>query len=135
MVTSHHTWLKTKIKNTREYVTSFFAQTKFLRINYAQLMCTFCSAYANQEFLVTTMTAPLFRLSLVSMATSMEITFDHPFCVRSFLLGSQGGASLLEVSPDSMDHWNQYAKLGPFVSLLLSTITFQQTTIKHSLYM
>ena len=37
----------------------FFAQTKFLRINYAQLMCTFRSAHANQEFLVTTMTAPL----------------------------------------------------------------------------
>ena len=60
------------------------------------------------------MTAPLFRPSLVSMATSMEIAFNHSFCVRSFLWGSQGGASLLEASPDSMDCWDQYAKLGPF---------------------
>ena len=59
------------------------------------------------------MTAPLFRLSSVSMATSMEIAFNHSFCVRSFPLGSQGGTSLLEASPDSMDHWNWYAKLGP----------------------
>ena len=87
-------------------------------------MCTFCSVCANQDFLVTTMTAPLFRLSSVSMATSMEIAFDHSFCVRSCLLGSQGGASLFKASPDLMDHWNQYAKLGPSTS-------FQQTTIKH----
>ena len=33
------------------------------------------------------MMAPLLRPSLVSMATSMEITFDHSFCIRSFLLG------------------------------------------------
>ena len=44
----------------------------------------------------------------------METTFDHSFLVRSFLLGLLGGASSSEESPDSMDHSNQYAKLGPF---------------------
>ena len=40
------------------------------------------------------MTACLLRTSLVSMSTSKEITFDHSFCIRLLLLGSQGGASL-----------------------------------------
>ena len=82
------------------------------------------------NFLVTTMMAPLLRPSSVSMATRMEITFDCSFCIRSFLLGSQGGVSSLEASPDSMDHWNQYTKLGPFFSPLLLTVTFKQMAIK-----
>ena len=104
-------------------------------INYTQLPCSFCSACAKPNFLAMTMMAPLLELSLVSMATSMEITFNCSFSIRSFLLGLQGGASSLEVSPNSMDHWNWHAKLGPFFSLLLLTVTFEQMTIKHSLYM
>ena len=77
-------------------------------------MCAFCSAHDKSIFLAMTMTALLLRPSLVSIATSMEITFDHSFFVRSFLLGSQGGTSLLEASPDLMDCWNQYAKLRSF---------------------
>ena len=79
--------------------------------------------------------AHLLRPCLVSMSTSMEIAFDCSFCIRLLLLGSQGGASSLEASPDSMDHWNWYTKLQPFFPPLLSTITFNQMTIKHSLYM
>ena len=60
------------------------------------------------------MMAPLLRLSLVSMSISMQIAFGCSFCIRLLLLGSQGGASLSEASPDSMDHWNWYTKLGPF---------------------
>ena len=60
------------------------------------------------------MMACLLRLSSVSMSTSMEIAFDHSFCIRLLLLGSQGGVSSLEVFPDSMDCWNWYTKLGPF---------------------
>ena len=66
------------------------------------------------NFLKMTMMAPLLRPSSVSMATSMEIAFNHSFCIRSFLSGSQGGASSSEASPDLMDSWNQHAKLGPF---------------------
>ena len=91
-----------------------------------------CTCQAN--FLVTTMMACLLRPSLVSMSTSMEIAFDCSFCVRLLLLGSQGGASSSEESPDSMDCWNQYTKLGHFFLPLLLTITFDQMTIKHSLY-
>ena len=36
------------------------------------------------------MMACLLRPSSVSMSTSMEITFDHSFCIRLLLLGSQG---------------------------------------------
>ena len=50
------------------------------------------------------------------MSTTMEITFDCSFCIGLLLLGSQGGASLSEASPDSIDRWNQSAKLGPFFS-------------------
>ena len=71
------------------------------------------------------------RPSSVSMSTTMEIAFDRSFCVGLLLLGSQGGASSLEASPDSIDHWT---KLGPVFLPLLLTITFDQTTIKHSLY-
>ena len=78
--------------------------------------------------------APLLRLSSVSMSTTMEIAFGHSIFVRLLLLESQGGASLSEASPDSIDRWNQYTKLGPFFLLLLLTVTFNQTTIKHSLY-
>ena len=60
------------------------------------------------------MMAHLLRPSSVSMSTSMEIAFDCSFCFRLLLLGSQGGASSLEVTPDSMDRWNWYTKLGPF---------------------
>ena len=42
------------------------------------------------NFLVMTMMAHLLRLSLVSMSTTMEITFNHSFFVRLLLLGSQG---------------------------------------------
>ena len=77
-------------------------------------MHDFCSACAKPNFLVMMMMAPLLRPSSVSMATSMEIAFDHSFCIRSFLLGSQGGASLLEASPDCVDHWNWHSKLGHF---------------------
>ena len=87
------------------------------------------------NFLAMTMIACLLRQSSVSMSTSMEITFDHSFCIRLLLLGSQGGASSSEVFPDSMDHWNWYTKLGPFFLPLLSTVAFDQTTVKHSLYM
>ena len=82
-------------------------------------------------FLATTMMAHLLRLSLVSMSTTMEITFDHSFCIRLLLLGSQGGASLLEASPDSIDHWNQYTKLGPFFCLIFRPYlsTKQQSNI------
>ena len=93
------------------------------------------SARAKSIFLATTMTACLLRLSSVSMSTSMEIAFDCSFCIRLLLLGSHGGTSSSEVSPDSMDCWNQYTKLGPFFPPLLSTVTFDQMTIKHSLYM
>ena len=89
-------------------------QTKFWRINLAQLMCAFCSACAKPNCLVMTMMAYLLRLSLVSMATSMEITFDCSFLYLIVALGSQGGASLLEASPDSMNCSNQHTKLGPF---------------------
>ena len=58
--------------------------------------------------------SPSFEPSSVSMSTSMEIAFDHSFCIRLLLLGSQGGASSSEASPDSMDCWNWYTKLGPF---------------------
>ena len=40
----------------------------------------------------------------------------HSFCIRLLLLGSQGGASSSEASQDSIDHWNQYLKLGPLFS-------------------
>ena len=70
----------------------------------------------SQFFLATTMTAHLLRLSSVSMSTTMEITFDRSFFIGLLLLGSQGGASSSEASPDSIDHWNRYAKLGPFFS-------------------
>ena len=36
------------------------------------------------------------------------------FFVRLLLLGSQGDASSSEASPDSIDSWNRYMKLGPF---------------------
>ena len=62
------------------------------------------------------MTARLLRPSSVFMSTTMEIAFDHFFLVGLLLLGSQGDASLSEVSPDSIDRWNRYAKLGPFFS-------------------
>ena len=68
------------------------------------------------QFLVMTMTAFLLWPSSVSMSRSMEISLDHCLCIRLLLLGSQGGASLSEVSPDSMDRWNWYTKLGPFFS-------------------
>ena len=68
------------------------------------------------NFLVMTMMAHLLRPSLVAMSTSMAIAFNHSFCIRLLLLGSQGGASSSEASPDSMDHWNWYTKLGPFFS-------------------
>ena len=74
------------------------------------------SAHAKQIFLAMTMTAHCLRPSLVSMSTTMEIAFDRSFFVGLLLLGSQGGASLSEASPDSIDRWNQYAKLGPFFS-------------------
>ena len=77
-------------------------------------MHAFCFACAKPIFLVMTMMAPLPRPSLVSMATSMEITFDHSFHIRSFLLGSHGVASSLEASPDFIIHSNWHAKLGPF---------------------
>ena len=63
------------------------------------------------NFLAMTMMACLLRLSLVSMSTSMEITFDCSFCIRLLLLGSQGGASSSEASPDSMDRWNRFFHL------------------------
>ena len=47
-------------------------------------------------------------------STSKAIAFDCCFCIRLLLLGSQGGPSSLEASPDSMDCWNHYTKLGPF---------------------
>ena len=50
-------------------------------------------------------------------------------------MGSQGGVSLLEVSPDSIVLSNWHAKLGAFFSPLFLTITLEQMTIKHSLYM
>ena len=87
------------------------------------------------NFLAMAMMAHLLRSSLVSMSTTMEIAFDCSFFVRLLLLGSQGGASSSEASPDSIDRWNWYTKLGPFFLPLLSTITFDQTTINHSLYM
>ena len=62
------------------------------------------------------MTAHRLRPSSVSMSTTMKIAFDRSFFVGLLLLGSQGGASLSEASPDSMDRWNQYTKLGPFFS-------------------
>ena len=65
------------------------------------------------------------RLSSLSMSTSMEIAFDHSFFIRLLLLGSQGGASSLEASPDSMDCWNQYTKLGPFYSASSFNHNFQ----------
>ena len=46
----------------------------------------------------------------------MKIAFDRSFFVGLLLLVSQGGASLSEASPDSMDRWNRYTKLGPFFS-------------------
>ena len=55
------------------------------------------------NFLAMTMMAPLLRLSLASMATSMEITFNCSVGVRSYLLVSQGGACSSEATPDSMD--------------------------------
>ena len=61
-------------------------------------------------------TACLLRPSLVSMSTTMEIAFDHSFFGLLLLLGSQGGATLSEASPDSIDRWNWYTKLGPFFS-------------------
>ena len=87
------------------------------------------------NFFATNMMACRLKPSSVSMSTSMEIAFNHLFCIRLLLLGSQGGASSLEASPDSMDHWNWYTKLGPFFPPLLLTVTFNQMTIKHSLYM
>ena len=67
------------------------------------------------NFLVMTMRAHLLSPSSVSMSTNMEIAFDCSFCIRLLLLGSQGSASSSEASPDSMDHWNQCTKLGPFL--------------------
>ena len=66
------------------------------------------------DFFAKTMMAGLLRLSLVSMSTTIEIAFDRSFFIRLLLLGSQGGASSSEASPDSIDHWNWYTKLGPF---------------------
>ena len=71
------------------------------------------------------MMACLLRPSSVSMSTSMEITFDCSFCIRLLLLGSQGGASLSDTSPDSMDHWNWYTKLGPLFPPLLFYCNFR----------
>ena len=49
--------------------------------------------------------------------------------ITLLLLGSQGGASLLEASPDSIDHWNWYTKLGPFFSTYsFNHITFNNQT-------
>ena len=42
------------------------------------------------NFLVMTMMAHLLRPSSVSMSTSMGIAFDHSFCIRLLLWGSQG---------------------------------------------
>ena len=69
------------------------------------------------NFLAMTMTACLLRPS------------------RLLLLGSQGGVSSLEASPDSMDHWNRYTKLGPFFATSSFDHNFDQMTIKHSLCM
>ena len=66
-----------------------------------------------------------FEASFDSMSTSMEITFDRSFCVRLLLLGSQGGASSSEASPDSMDRWNWYTKLGPIFSTSSFNCNFQ----------
>ena len=52
----------------------------------------------------------LLRLSSVSMATSMEITFDCSFVLDPSFCVSQGGASPSEASPDSMDCRNRHAK-------------------------
>ena len=41
------------------------------------------------------MTAPHQRLSLVFIATSMEIVFAHAFLIRSFLFGVTGGCLLI----------------------------------------
>ena len=71
---------------------------------------------SEEIFLATTMTARLLRPSSVSMSTTMEIAFDRSFFVGLLLLGSQGGASSSDASPDSIDCWNWYAKLGPFFS-------------------
>ena len=76
------------------------------------------------NFLAMTMMAHL-RPSSVSMSTSMEIAFDCSFCIRLLLLGSKGGASLSEASPDSMDHWNWYTRLGPFFSASSFNRNFQ----------
>ena len=64
------------------------------------------------------MMAHLLRPSSVSMSTTVEIAFDHSFLFDCCFWGhkSQGGASSSEASPDSIDRWNQYTKLGPFFS-------------------
>ena len=77
------------------------------------------------NFLAMTMMACHLRPSLVSMSTTMEITFDRSFCGELLLLGSHGGASLLETSPDSIDCWNRYTKLGPFFSASSFDCNFQ----------
>ena len=77
------------------------------------------------------MTACLLRPSLGSMSITIEIAFDCSFCVGLLLLGSQGGASFSKASPDSIDRWNQYARLGPFFCLFfqLQLLTKQQSNI------
>ena len=59
------------------------------------------------------MTAPLLRLSLVFMTTSMEITFNCSFLVRSFLLG------LLRVPP----------QMHPQIPWITETLVHQTWTI------
>ena len=103
----------------REYISSFFAQTKFWRINYAQLIHTFALHIPIKNFGNNHDSTPS-QGSSVSMATSMEITFDHSFCVRSFLLVSQEGASSSEASPDLMVCWNWHTKLVPFFHFFFS---------------
>ena len=58
--------------------------------------------HAMLHLLAMDMTAPCLRPSSIFIATSMEITSNHMFLVRSFLLGLLRGASSSEASPDSM---------------------------------
>ena len=73
-----------------------------------------------------TMMARLLKPPLVSMSTTMEITFYCSFCIRLLLFGSQGGASLPQTwtlfSASSFDHNFQPNNNQKFIVYVKSTL-------------
>ena len=87
------------------------------------------------SLLVTAMMEPLLRWSSVAIISNMEITSK---CLIICQIGGGGGGGGVyngEASSDSIIHSNYYSKLRPFFLSSFYVVTFEQMTIKHSMYM